>query len=237
MRTRNLAAAAAAVALATALAVPAASAFAADRTGDMTAGAETVVTDSNGNKVGSKDYTGAIEPGDSFSADTVITADVKAPTAKVISVTLPSTMSIAIGTKYKDVSGVQTAVYDASTTHAVAAPVKNSSKGTAVDISVARVAETPAGALATLLLKLTPASGNAGSVASAGVDLLTTTADAGLITGLTGLAEDGSGTAGEATLSLSTGMVDNTTELTSLAGKSATVTTTLKVALPATATP
>lgn len=228
---RKLVAVASAVALALTLTAPA---FADDRTGDMTAGNEQETTDANGNKVGSKEYSGAIEPGDSFNADTVITADVKAPTAKVISVTLPSTMSIAVGTKYANVGGAQTAVYDASTTHAVAAAVKNASKGTAVDVSVATVAETPAGALATLLLKLTPASSSATSVATAGVDLLTSTADAPLVTGLAGLAEDGTGTAGEATLSLSTGMTDNTTALDSLAGKKVTVTTTLKVAVPAT---
>ena len=237
MRTRNLAAAAAAVALATALAVPAAAAFAADRTGDMTAGNEQTATDANGNKVTTKDYTGAIEPGDSFSADTVITADVKAPSAKVISVTLPSTMSIAIGTKYKDVGGVQTAVYDASTTHAVTAAVKNASKGTAVDISVANVAETPAGALATLLLKLTPVTSATGATAGPAYQMAAGSANASMVAGLPGLAEDGTGTPGEATLALSTGMTDNATALTSLAGKSATVTTTLKVALPATATP
>lgn len=234
-QTKKLLAVVGATALALCLSVPA---FAADRTDDMTAGTEQETPDANGNKVGSKEYSGAIEPGDSFNADTVITADVKAPTAKVISVTLPSTMSIAVGTKYANVGGAQKAVYDASTTHAVEAKVKNSSKGTAVDVSVAKVAETSTpgdpSALATLLLKLTPATSAAGATAGSALVLAAGTPDAEMVSGLPGLAEDGTGTAGEATLTLSTGMDDGVTNLDSLANKKFTVTTTLKVALPAT---
>lgn len=231
-KAKTIVAVASATALVLTLSIPA---FAADRTDDMTAGNEQTTVDANDNKVTTKDYSGAIEPGDSFDVDTVITADVKAPTAKVISVTLPSTMSIAVGTKYKAGSGgTQQAVFDAANTHAVQAKIVNASKGTAVDVSVASVTETPADALATLLLKLTPASSSADSVATSGVDLLTSTSDEALVSGLAGLGGDGSGTAGEASLELSTGMIDNTTVLDSLAGKKVTVTTTLKVAVPAT---
>lgn len=220
----------ASVALAAALSVPA---FAADRTDDMAAGGGQTATDADGNSVTTEDRTGALEPGDHFNVDTVITADVKASAPNVISVTLPTTMSIAIGTKYKPIAGGgRQVVFDAANTRAVEAGVRNRSKGSAVDISVARVAETPAGALATLLLKLTPVSPSAASVAGGGVDLLTSTADAGLIAGLPGLAGDGAGTPGEATLTLSTGMADGAV-LDSMAGKSATVAATLKVAATA----
>lgn len=234
LKTKNLAAALLSVALVTTLSVPA---FADDRTGDVTAGAEQTTSDANANSIGTKEFTGAIEPGDHFSVDTEIKADVKAPTAKVISVTLPSTMSIAIGTKYKDVSGVQTAVFDASSTHEVAATVKNASKGTAVDVSVASVTDSNPASLSTLLLKLAPTTSAPGATAGSELALTAGTPNASMVAGLPGLAEDGTGTPGEATLTLSTGMTDNGTVLTDLVGKNISIATTLKVALPTPAAP
>lgn len=104
---------------------------------------------------GNGDYEGTLNKNDTFNADTVITASVSAPEAKVISVTVPSTMAASIGTK---TDGGKT-VFDATKSPEVTASVKNNAKSELhIKAEVSKVAEKPAvagGALLSSMVKLT----------------------------------------------------------------------------------
>lgn len=104
---------------------------------------------------GTGNYEGTLNQNDTFNADTVITANVSAPDAKVISVTVPSTMAASIATK---ADGGKT-VFDAAKSPEVTASVKNNAKSDLhIKAEVSKVAEKPAvtgGALLSSMVKLT----------------------------------------------------------------------------------
>ena len=210
-KAKGAAALAAAAALALALAAP--------------AFADTGVTD--------KDYNQGIEPGGSFDATTEITANFSKPTAKVIKVTLPSTMPVNVATKL-DADDPNKQVFDSAT--GSTATVKNYSKDQTVDIKVAKVVdatvEPGSGLLGTYLkMTLTPAT-SAGTAAGAYELAAGDSLDVALFTGLTGTT-DGTTNPGEGTLELAAaaGTTDDLTKVTENGG-SYTVTATLKVVVP-----
>lgn len=186
--------------------------------------ADTSVTD--------KEYDERIDPGRSFEAKTEITANFSTPDAKVIKVTLPSSMPVNVATKL-DSGNPSKQVFDSAT--GSTATVKNYSKDQTVDIKVAKVVDATVapgtGLLGTYLkMTLTPATSDgtaAGAYSLAAGDNL----DVALITGLAG-SVDGTTNPGEGTLALSAeaGTSDDLTTVTS--GGSYTVTTMLKVIVP-----
>lgn len=90
---------------------------------------------------GTGNYEGTLEANGSFDAVTTISAEVAAPDAKVISVTVPSTLALPVGTK---VGAGGKPVLDVDKTPSQTVSVKNSAESTtAVKVAVSSVAETP----------------------------------------------------------------------------------------------
>ncbi|MRX81749.1 hypothetical protein [Eggerthella guodeyinii] len=162
--------------------------------------------------------------GGSFEAPTDIKATVHAPGAKVIKVTVPSQLPIGVATK---VGSGSAHVIDADKTLPVQAEVRNYSQDSAVDVSVAKVADD-SNLLEKISLSLAPATtmGTPGSDYSlAKGDSI----DAPLFTNLAGTA-DGATNPGVGSLTL-TASASPSEDLTSLEG-SHTVTAVLKVSVP-----
>lgn len=172
-------------------------------------------------------YDKTLSEGNSFEAPTNIEATVYAPGAKVIKVTVPSQMPISIATQ--DSNGKH--VIDSAKTLPVEATVQNYSQDTAVDVSVAKVTDAD-NLLDSIALTLTPATTMGtpgGAYALAKGDSI----DAPLLTKLAGTT-DGATDPGTGTLTL-TASADADKDLKSLEGSAHTVTTVLKVAVPASA--
>lgn len=94
------------------------------------------VTDTDG----TGNYEGTLGTNGTFDAVTTINADVTAPDAKVISVTVPSTLALPVATK---ADGGKT-VLDAAKTPTQAVQVTNNAQSTtAIKVEVSSVAETP----------------------------------------------------------------------------------------------
>lgn len=90
---------------------------------------------------GTGNYEGTLGTNGTFDAVTTINAEVTAPDAKVISVTVPSTLALPVGTKVGDGGK---AVLDAAKTPSQTVSVKNNAESTtAVKVAVSSVTETP----------------------------------------------------------------------------------------------
>lgn len=203
MKAKNIAAVLTAAALTTAFAVPA---FAA------TPGVEDTT------------YEKSEIAGGAFETSTDIKATVHAPGAKIIKVTVPSQLPIGIATKLGSGS---THVIDADKTLPVQAEVQNYSQDSAVNVSVAKVADD-SNLLEKITLSLAPTTtmGTAGSTYSL---VKGDSLNQALFTNLAGTT-DGATNPGIGSLTLSAS-ANASEDLTSLEG-SHTVTAVLKVAVP-----
>lgn len=93
------------------------------------------VTDADG----TGNYQGTLGTNESFDATTTIEADVAAPSAKIISVTVPSTLALPIATKVDQTK----TVLDAANSPSRKVTVKNNAQSTtAVKVALSKVEET-----------------------------------------------------------------------------------------------
>lgn len=91
---------------------------------------------------GKGDYQGTVESGkDGFDATATIKADVSAPDAKVLSVTIPSTLALPVATK----TAADKTVFDADKTPSQTVQVKNNADSDSpVKVSLSKVEESAA---------------------------------------------------------------------------------------------